>query len=235
MTQSILVIEKARAIATTLRRDLDTKTYTISSTYQLTALDRIKKRKPDIIIVDTLSVPGNKVVDLCKALHKTIRTTTIALVYERWPIEELPGAAYLMVCPEMLDLSTHLQAVLEIQCHLAEQQNKGDAPVISLEELRLDMKKRSLSRKGNQTRLTPKAARLLFAFMTHPGLVLTRRWLMKEVWETDYTGDTRTLYVHIRWLRQIIEEDPGTPRFLNTIRGVGYLFDVPAQKTRRHK
>ena len=91
MTQSILVIEKARSIATTLRRDLDTKTYAISSTYQRTALARVKKRKPDLIIVDTLSIPDNKVVDLCKALHKTIHVPTIALVYERWPIEELEG------------------------------------------------------------------------------------------------------------------------------------------------
>jgi len=235
MTQSILVIEKARSIATTLRRDLDTKTYTISSTHQRTALARVKKRKPDLIIVDTLSILHNKVVDICKALHKTIHAPTIALIYEKWPMEELEGTAYLMVSPELPNLNTRLQAVLAVQRHLVEQQNKGDPPVIALEELRLDMEKRSLSRKGNEAHLTPKAARLLFAFMTHPGLVLTRRWLMKEVWETDYTGDTRTLYVHVRWLRQIIEEDPGTPRLLNTIRGVGYLFDVPSQKTRRPK
>ena len=72
--------------------------------------------------------------------------------------------------------------------------------------------------------LTPKESKLLFAFMTHPGLVLTRGWLMREIWETEYTGDTRTLYVHVRWLREKIEEDPGTPRLLKTVRGVGYLF-----------
>ena len=235
MTQSILVIEKARSIATALRRDLDTKTYTISSTYQLTALARAKKRQPDLIIVDTLSIPDNKIVDLCKALHKTIHAPTIALVYGSWPMEELEGTAYLMVSPERSDLCTRLQPVLAVWRHLLEQQSSGDGPVIALEELRLDMEKRCLSRKGNQVHLTPKAARLLFAFMTHPGLVLTQRWLMKEVWETDYTGDTRTLYVHVRWLRQIIEEDPGTPHLLNTIRGVGYRFDVPSQKTRRLK
>jgi len=232
MAQIILVIEKGGTVTATLQRGLDPKNYTISAASQRTALSRSKKRKPDLIIIDTLSIPYDKVGDLCKSLHKTTHTSTIALVYKRWPAEVLEGTTYLMASAELPRLCARLRAVLELQLCLKEQQNKRDAPIISLGGLQLDMEKRCLSRKGNQSHLTPKAARLLFAFMAHPGLVLTRRWLMKEVWETDYIADTRTLYVHVRWLRQTIEEDPGTPRFLKTIRGIGYLFEVPSQITR---
>ena len=74
--------------------------------------------------------------------------------------------------------------------------------------------------------LTPMKARLLEAFMRHPGEVLSREYLMKHVWRTDYLGDTRTIEVHIRWLREIIEDDATHPCYLQTIRGVGYRFRV---------
>jgi DNA-binding response OmpR family regulator len=61
--------------------------------------------------------------------------------------------------------------------------------------------------------------------MRNPGRVLTRREIMKAVWDTDYVGDTRTLSVHVRWLRLKIEDDPGNPRLLRTVRGVGYRFE----------
>jgi DNA-binding response OmpR family regulator len=81
-------------------------------------------------------------------------------------------------------------------------------------------------RKGRaRYRLRPKEAALLALFMRNPGRVLTRREIMKAVWDTDYVGDTRTLNVHVRWLRLKIEDDPGKPRLLRTVRGVGYRFE----------
>ena len=79
----------------------------------------------------------------------------------------------------------------------------------------------------SKKRLTPKQGRLLEVFMRHPGQVLTRAFLMKQVWDTEYLGDTRTLDVHIRWVRKAIEEDPGSPAYLCTVRGVGYRFGPP--------
>jgi DNA-binding response OmpR family regulator len=76
--------------------------------------------------------------------------------------------------------------------------------------------------------LTPKQAHLLELFMRHPGEVLTREFLMKQVWDTDFTEDTRTLDVHIHWVREAIEEDSGSPKYLHTIRGVGYRFTLPS-------
>ena len=79
---------------------------------------------------------------------------------------------------------------------------------------------------GRVTRLTPSLTALLERFLLHQGEVLVRDDLFRQVWNTDYTGDTRTLDVHISWLRRAIEDDPHTPAYLKTIRGVGYRLDV---------
>lgn len=103
----------------------------------------------------------------------------------------------------------------------------GQVDPLRVGELSLHMEDRTLFKNGRREKLTPKEARLLKAFMSNGGKVLTRKYLMKEVWETDYLGDTRTLDVHIRWLRQKIEDDPSRPRYLRTVRGVGYRFSPP--------
>ena len=88
----------------------------------------------------------------------------------------------------------------------------------------LNVEKRTLRNGRGNHHLTPLECRLLYALMRRPGRVVTRKSLMKEVWDTDYVGDTRTLDVHICWLRKKLEEDPHRPVYLRTVRGVGYRF-----------
>lgn len=78
-----------------------------------------------------------------------------------------------------------------------------------------------------EQRLTPKLAALLEEFLRHPAVLVTRRQLMRDVWHTDYVGDTRTLDVHIRWVRELIEEDPSNPQMLVTVRGKGFILQLP--------
>lgn len=92
--------------------------------------------------------------------------------------------------------------------------------------IRLDMEHGRVSCEGTETRLTPRTAQLLHIFMKHPGEVLEREQLFREVWNTEYTGDTRTLDVHISWLRQAIEAEPRRPRYIKTVRGIGYRLDI---------
>ena len=99
----------------------------------------------------------------------------------------------------------------------------------------LNLKQRCAVCGKRESNLTPKQAALLEIFMRHPGEVLTRGFLMKQVWNTDYVGDTRTLEVHIHWLRKAIEEDAGSPSLLRTVRRVGYRFSVPEKKKKRKK
>lgn len=92
-----------------------------------------------------------------------------------------------------------------------------------------DHERRVLNARGQETQLTPKQAMLVQVFFSNPYLTLDRRTLMERVWQTDYLGDTRTLDVHIRWLRELLEEDPSRPKYLLTVRGVGYRLTLNGQ------
>lgn len=96
---------------------------------------------------------------------------------------------------------------------------------LTVGEFTLEPEKHRVVHLGNVVRLTPKEYRLLEFLMRNAGRVLTRRQIMKEVWETDYLGDTRTLDVHISWLREKLEPQPRTPTYVKTVRRVGYVFD----------
>jgi two-component system phosphate regulon response regulator PhoB len=96
--------------------------------------------------------------------------------------------------------------------------------VFRVADLTLDLASREIKGCNGNNKLTPKECQLLALFMSYPGRVLSRKLLMKEVWDTDFVDDTRTLEVHICWLRKKIEEDPSNPQRLRTVRGVGYRF-----------
>jgi len=98
---------------------------------------------------------------------------------------------------------------------------------IRIDGLTLDVANRRLITNGSVHHLTPMECRLLAVLMRNAGQVLSRRYLMREVWRTDYCEDTRTLEVHVCWLRKKIEPDPRRPRYLRTIRGRGYQFCNP--------
>jgi DNA-binding response OmpR family regulator len=91
-------------------------------------------------------------------------------------------------------------------------------------EMTLDIQSKSLLRNGVNHKLTPKLFDLLLLLASHEGHTVFRKTIMKEVWETEYMGDTRTLDVHVRWIREKIEDDPSRPRHLVTVRGAGYCF-----------
>jgi len=90
----------------------------------------------------------------------------------------------------------------------------------------LNPEKRVLLTHDDEIALTPKQASLLELFFRRPNEVLERGWLMKQVWDTDYVGDTRTLDVHIRWLRCALENGAGKPHYLKTVRGRGYRLEI---------
>jgi len=107
-----------------------------------------------------------------------------------------------------------------------------DDDLLQVGDMVLNLKQRCVVREDRETHLTPKQAALLETFMRHPGEILTRSYLMKQVWDTDYMGDTRTLDVHIHWVRKAIEDNHKAPIYLRTIRRVGYRFEVSEKEKR---
>ena len=98
--------------------------------------------------------------------------------------------------------------------------------MIHVGSIRLDLDRKRVRCHGREATLTPRLTHLLKTLMEHPGEALEREYLFRIVWNTEYMGDTRTLDVHISWLRRAIEENPRKPRLLKTIRGVGYRLDA---------
>ena len=172
---------------------------------------------PDIVIVDGASMrtSGRRI---CKTLRQADNDLAILLVVDGERIEDHGGVA---------------NVVLEWPCTFQKLVNRmrpflptNEENVIRLGPIRLDLKERKVQCLGSQASLTPLLAKLLKILMDHHGEVVERQDLFRQVWETEYIADTRTLDVHISWLRQAIEIDPRQPRFLKTVRGAGYRLDV---------
>jgi len=104
-----------------------------------------------------------------------------------------------------------------------------DEEILTVGKITLYVNKRHVVCYDRETDLTPKQARLLEAFLRNPGKILTRAYLMKQVWDTEYLGDTRTLDVHIHWLRNAVENNPRRPSLLRTIRRGGYRLELPEE------
>jgi DNA-binding response OmpR family regulator len=99
--------------------------------------------------------------------------------------------------------------------------------VVDLDKVQIDLAGHRLLRDGEMLPIKPKAFELLTFLIRHPGQVFTRDQLIERVWGYDYAGETRTVDVHIHWLRSQVEADPSAPRFIHTVRGVGYVFRRP--------
>ena len=102
----------------------------------------------------------------------------------------------------------------------------GDAEVLTFADLTMDVSSRDVSRGGRPIELTRTEFTLLEMFLRNPGRVLTRGQLIDRVWGSDYVGDTKTLDVHVKRLRAKLEPDPGDPKYLVTVRGLGYKLDL---------
>jgi DNA-binding response OmpR family regulator len=182
------------------------------------AADRARAAKPDVIVLDAISLRTSG-IRLCRHLRKEVDDCPIVLITRAiLSNPEEIGAQSVLVPP-----FTPRKLLNAVQRQLPSDEESS----IQAGPIRINTKQRKISCGGREDQVTPKEAQLLEVFLRHPGILLTRKFLIKAVWDTDYTGDTRTLDVHISWLRQILEPDPSSPRYLKTIRGQGYRLDIP--------
>jgi len=171
---------------------------------------------PEMIVVNaaTLRTSGKRI---CQSLQEKTAGLPILLIIDEDRIMEK------MNTDAVLSLPFTAQKLVNRIHHLLPGDGKDS---IHAGPIRLDTEKRMVRCSGKQARLTPRLVALLKALIEHRGDVVERKELFSQVWETNYTDDTRTLDVHVSWLRQAIEADPDAPQYLKTIRGVGYQLDV---------
>lgn len=186
------------------------------------ALDRMTSNPPALVIIDvpSLRVSAQK---LSQHIKKLASVPVLFIGAEGQPESELAvveseGADGFV--PRPLQLRRLLSRVEKLM-------PEGRSIELKCGDLVFHPSDGVLRKKHEEQYLNPKLTKLLTLFMQRPGEILPRKFLMQQVWDTSYMGDTRTLDVHIRWLREAIEDDPTDPTYLRTVRGQGYRFDNP--------
>jgi DNA-binding response OmpR family regulator len=214
---TLLVIEGRHAEIPSFAPDLQKKGFDVVSAQNGSeAVSKLKQTNPNLVIVNAPSLRSTG-IRICLSLRKKDAKIPIILIVENEKPIDKDLADSIVVLPFTVQkLVNRIKALMP-----------GDGNnVFSVGPIRLDLENRRVRSLGKNTKLTPRLITLLQLLMDKHGEVVERESLFKKVWETNYTGDTRTLDVHISWLRRAIELDPDNPKFLKTIRGVGYRLDV---------
>jgi DNA-binding response OmpR family regulator len=218
MQAKILCIEGSHAGSPSFVPALRKKGYRVQSvTTGKAAAKLLDEDTPHVVVVNAASLrtSGTRIVQSLRAQIESLPIILICSEGTPQP-EDAPANTILSLPFTIRKLDNRIKPLLPIQSD----------QVIRVGVIQLDKERLMLRCQGKETRLTPRMARLLELLMQKPGEVIERNHLFRKVWETDFTDDTRTLDVHISWLRQAIEVDPRRPRYLKTLRGVGYRLDV---------
>jgi DNA-binding response OmpR family regulator len=216
----ILFVEKDITTADLLVPGLERKGYQVQvARTQRQALGRIRSKRPDLLVmdVDSFASSGYRISEAVRSRLEGV--PTILLLPKGHATAGSTAEAYMTPAFTSRKLLYRVKKVAE----------GITSREIRAGPLALDPDTRMLRKRDTTEHLRPKEAALLMLFLHNQGKVLSRQAIMKEVWETEYYGDTRTLSVHIRWLRIKIEDEPSSPRFLRTVRGVGYRFEASEQ------
>jgi len=221
----LLVVEDDDTIRETVAEALEMEGFAVTAaTNGRSAWDLLSRDSYDLVVLD-LMLPGINGLDLCRQLRGS-NTPPLILVVSARDTEtdrvlglEVGADDYLIKPFGMRELVARCRALLRRQ--------RTPLPTSSnLEHLDLQLYPGEcrVTRSGIEIRLSPKEYKLLELFMQHPRRVWSREQLIEQVWGVDYIGDSKTVDVHIRWLREKIEDDPSQPAKLVTVRGFGYRF-----------
>jgi two-component system OmpR family response regulator len=226
MNSKILIVEDDPNILEALKYNLGKEGYaTLTAVDGVQALELARVNKPNLVILDIL-LPQMSGFEVCRILRKEMTVPIIMLTARDDEIDKVTGldlgADDYMTKPfSMRELMARVRAMLrrvEIQTVIPETPRRfGD--------LEIDILHHVITRAGNTLNLSPKEFDLLVFLTSNKSLVFSRDQLLEKVWGYDYSGDTRTVDVHIRWLREKIEDNSEEPKRLITVRGVGYKFE----------
>lgn len=214
---TILVIEGRHAEIPSFATDLQKKGFDIRSFQNGSqAVSKIKQINPSLVVINAASLRSTG-IRICLAVRKKDPKLPIVLILEAERAVDKDVAEAVLVLPFTVQkLVNRIKALLP----------SDGKNVVTAGPIQLDLDHKRVRCLSRNAKLTPRLITLLQLLMEKHGEVVERESLFKKVWETNYTGDTRTLDVHISWLRRAIELDPNNPKFLKTIRGVGYRLDV---------
>jgi DNA-binding response OmpR family regulator len=242
VVRKILVVDDEPVLVETIAYNLEQAGYqVITAADGASALQAARREVPDLIILDIM-LPEMDGLEVCRQLRRENSTATTPIMMLTAKSDEIDKVVGLEVGADdyvtkpfgRRELLARVRALLRrsdyvpLEAEKSAQETDNEVPRANRElvagPLRIDLAGRRVNCRGNEMELQPKQFELLTYLVRNRGTVLTRDQLLHNVWGYDYAGDTRTVDVHVRWLREKLEEDPANPRLIQTVRGVGYCF-----------
>jgi DNA-binding response OmpR family regulator len=235
MKNSILVVEDEKALRETLEYNLTNEGYEVETSADgLDAFQKAHNGNYNLILLDIM-LPGMDGFEICRKIRAEKNTPILMLTARDDEIDRIVGLEvgaddYMSKPFSMRELLARVKAMLRRVRLMQEEATPAQTEVPSKEvmtfgDLVIDSIRREVRVKNVNLELKPKEFELLHYLALNRGRALSRDKILEEVWGWDYMGESRTVDVHMRWLRQKIETDPGQPSRLITVRGAGYRFE----------
>ena len=220
----VLVVDDEPTLVATLKYNLEREGYRVLTAGDGgAALETARSERPDLLILD-LMLPVMDGIEVCRALRRDMKLPILMLTAKTDEVDKVIGLEigaddYVTKPFGMRELLARVRALLR------RSESASESEQIRTGDLLIDLKRREIQRAGATLELKPKELELLIFFARNKGRAFTREQLLRDVWGYDFLGDSRTVDVHVRWLRQKIEAEPAKPLRLITVRGVGYRFE----------
>ena len=234
MPEKILIVEDEIALQETLAYNLKKEGYIVETVGDgRSALEAARKLKPDLIVLDIM-LPEMDGFEVARTLRKEMTTGILMLTARDDEIDRVVGLEvgaddYLTKPFSMRELVARVKAQLRRARLLREELGKPVAETphetLTFDNLVINLTRREVTLNNTPMQLKPKEYELLLFLAEHRRQMLSREFILERVWGWDYIGDSRTVDVHVRWLRQKIEENSSEPKRIVTVRGGGYRFE----------
>jgi two-component system, OmpR family, response regulator RegX3 len=197
------------------------------------ALEAAGRLAPDLVLLDVM-LPDGSGYDVCRELRRESKVPIIMLTARGEETDRVVGLElgaddYIVKPFSAREVAARIRAVLRRAGEAAPAGPPRESTALEVGELRLDPSRRSATLEGSELDLTRKEFELLELLMREAGSVITRERLIDEVWDVNWFGSTKTLDVHVSGLRRKLGDDPSSPRYLHTVRGVGFRFTGPEE------
>jgi two-component system OmpR family response regulator len=229
MATKILIVEDNHNLLATLKYNLVKEGYrAVTAVDGTQALEIARSEKPELIVLDVM-LPKLSGFEVCRILRKEMTIPILMLTAKTEEVDKIVGLEigaddYMTKPFSMRELLARVRAMLR-RVDMAKLQPASEEESLKVGDLEIDIGRHQVFNRGSLLDLTPKEYDLLVFLARNKEFVFSREQLLEKVWGYDYAGDTRTVDVHIRWLRQKIESDPAHPRTLLTVRGAGYKLE----------